>query len=946
MQPNNETIESLIQHPDQFNRRHIGPDATEAAAMLEALNEPDMATFIGKVVPAAIRIEPPLADLAGLSEYQALERLRSIAAKNQPYRSLIGQGYSSAILPPVVQRNILCNPGWYTAYTPYQAEISQGRLEMLLAFQTMVCELTGLDIANASLLDEATAAAEAMGMAYAARGKSAGRDTFWVEENCHPQTIAVVRTRAAALGIKVVVSGLNDFAANDNIFAALVQYPNTRGVISDFSSLASELRANGGLLVVAADILALTLLTPPAEFGADVVVGSSQRFGMPLCFGGPHAAFFATKDEFKRQMPGRLIGVSKDADGRKAMRLSLQTREQHIRRDKATSNICTAQVLPAVVATAYAIYHGPEQLKQIALRVHQFARILAQGLQKLGIQFEEGLFFDTLTVKSTQEQQAVILQRALESGINLRAYPTGEVGIALDELTNLEEVSQLLFVVSGNEDSSQDIELGASPLETLREKPFMQQEVFLRHHSETEMLRFLKRLENKDLSLTYSMISLGSCTMKLNATAEMFPVTWPLFANIHPLAPADQTEGYAEMISQLEGWLAALTGFAAVSLQPNSGANGEYAGLLTIRAYHESRGEGHRNICLIPNSAHGTNFASAAMAGFEVVVAACDANGEIDLNDLRDKAVANREKLACVMVTYPSTHGLFEEKIRELCGIIHENGGQVYMDGANMNAQVGLCSPGTIGADVCHLNLHKTFAIPHGGGGPGVGPICVAGHLREFLPGNPAAGGRQAVSAANFGSAGVLCIPWMYIAMMGGQGLMQASCHAILNANYIAKRLEGHYPILFRGEGYVAHECILDLRPLKAGSGVEVEDVAKRLIDYGFHAPTMSWPIPGTLMVEPTESESKEELDRFCDALIAIRQEIAEIEQGVLDKANNPLKNAPHPAESILADAWNRPYSRERAAYPLPYLRENKYWPPVSRVDNVYGDRNLFCSCG
>jgi glycine dehydrogenase len=945
MNLNNTTTESPIEHPDQFHRRHIGPDPAETAAMLDILQEADLAAFIDKVVPESIRIAPPLAGLVPLTEHQALERLRGIAAKNRAYRSLIGQGYHGTVLPPVVQWNILCNPGWYTAYTPYQAEISQGRLEMLLAFQTMICELTGLDIANASLLDEATAAAEAMALAYAAKGKAAGRDTFWVEEHCHPQTIAVLRTRAAALGIKVTVGGWRDFAANDQISGVLLQYPDTRGIVQDYRDFSAKVHATGALVIFAADILALTLLAPPSELGADVVVGSTQRFGMPMCFGGPHAAFFATRDELKRQMPGRLIGVSKDADGRKALRLSLQTREQHIRRDKATSNICTAQVLPAVIATAYAIYHGPEQLRKIALRINHFARILAMGLRKLGVGLEEGLFFDTLTVKSTAEEQAVILRRALESGMNLRAYPDGGVGIALDELTNLEEVSQLLFVVSGREDNNHESDLDESPLEQLRGKPFMQQEIFQRHHSETEMLRFLKRLENKDLSLTYSMISLGSCTMKLNATAEMFPVTWPLLANIHPLAPADQTEGYAELIAELESWLAALTGFAATSLQPNSGANGEYAGLLAIRAYHESRGEGRRNVCLIPNSAHGTNFASAAMAGFQVVVAACDANGEIDLADLREKAAANREQLACVMVTYPSTHGVFEEKIRELCEIIHANGGQVYMDGANMNAQVGLCSPGTIGADVCHLNLHKTFAIPHGGGGPGVGPICVAEHLREFLPGNPATG-EAAVSAARFGSAGVLCIPWMYIAMMGGLGLQRASGYAILNANYIAKRLAGHYPVLFKGDKYVAHECILDLRPLKANSGVEVEDVAKRLIDYGFHAPTMSWPIPGTLMVEPTESESKEELDRFCDALIAIRQEIAEIEQGVLDKANNPLKNAPHPAETILADEWNRPYSRERAAYPLLYLRENKYWPPVARVDNVYGDRNLFCSCG
>jgi glycine dehydrogenase len=938
------SVESSIDYPDQFYRRHIGPDPAEVAAMLGVLQVPSLEAFVDRVVPPSIRIEPPLAGLPPLAEHVALGRLWGIAARNRVLRSLIGQGYHGSVLPPVVERNVLCNPGWYTAYTPYQAEISQGRLEMLLAFQTMICELTGLDVANASLLDEATAAAEAMGLAYVVKGRGVGRDVFWVEEHCHPQVVAVLRTRAAALGIKVVAGGWKDFVVHDRVFGVLLQYPNTRGIVEDYREFGARVHAAGALVVFAADILALTLLAPPSELGADVVVGSAQRFGMPMCFGGPHAAFFATRDEFKRQMPGRLVGVSRDADGRRALRLSLQTREQHIRRDKATSNICTAQVLPAVVAAAYAIYHGPEQLRRIALRVNYFARMLAAGLRGLGVELEEGLFFDTLTVRPAAGEQAVILRRALERGFNLRAYPDGGVGIALDELTSLEEVGQLLFVVSGREGGGLGVDPGESPLARLRGGPLMRQEVFQRYHSETEMLRFLKRLENKDLSLTYSMISLGSCTMKLNAAAEMFPVTWPLLADVHPLVPAGQAEGYAELIAELESWLAALTGFAAVSLQPNSGANGEYAGLLVIRAYHESRGEGRRNVCLIPSSSHGTNFASAAMAGFQVVVVACDVNGEVDLDDLRAKAVANREKLACVMVTYPSTHGVFEERIRELCEVIHANGGQVYMDGANMNAQVGLCSPGTIGADVCHLNLHKTFAIPHGGGGPGVGPICVAGHLRGFLPGDPARG-EAAVSAARFGSAGVLCIPWMYIAMMGGLGLRRASSCAILNANYIAKRLEGHYPVLFKGDKYVAHECILDLRPLKASSGVDVEDVSKRLIDYGFHAPTMSWPIPGTLMVEPTESESKEELDRFCDALIAIRQEIAGIEQGVLDRADNPLKNAPHPAERVLADEWSHPYSRELAAYPLPCLRENKYWPPVARVDNVYGDRNLCCRC-
>ncbi|MDR2462244.1 MAG: aminomethyl-transferring glycine dehydrogenase, partial [Verrucomicrobiales bacterium] len=792
-------IEFSVEHPDIFADRHIGPDAAGTEAMLAALGEADLASFIGKVVPEGIRIEPPLAELAPLTEQQALARLSDLAAKNQIYRSLIGQGYYNTILPPVVQRNILENPGWYTAYTPYQAEISQGRLELLLAFQTMIGELTGLALANASLLDEATAAAEAMTMAYNARGRAADRDTFWVEENCHPQTIAVVRTRAAALGINISVSGLAEFPAEKKFFGALVQYPNTRGVIQDFSALAERLHADQALLVVAADILALTVLTPPAKFGADVVVGSSQRFGMPLCFGGPHAAFFATKDEFKRQMPGRLIGVSRDADGRRALRLSLQTREQHIRRDKATSNICTAQVLPAVIATAYAIYHGPEQLRKIALRVSALTQTLASYLRKHDYHIGGEAFFDTLTVTLPVELQQMVLAKALAAGINLREYADGGVGVSLDELSDEQEVLQLIeiFNVTGRNvieeagvGGGRYFDIENSSLAGLRAEPFMRQEIFQRYHSETEMLRFLKRLENKDLSLTHSMISLGSCTMKLNATAEMLPVTWPLLANIHPLAPADQTAGYAELIAELESWLAALSGLAAVSLQPNSGANGEYAGLLAIRAWHESRGEGQRRICLIPNSAHGTNFASAAMAGLRVVVVNCDADGEVDLADLREKADANHEWLACVMVTYPSTHGVFEERIVELCEIVHAAGGQVYMDGANMNAQVGLTSPGAIGADVCHLNLHKTFAIPLGGGGPGVGPVCVAEHLREFLPGNPA-DGQRSVSGARFGSAGVLCIPWMYIAMMSGSGLARASAVAILNANYLAQRLAG-----------------------------------------------------------------------------------------------------------------------------------------------------------
>jgi len=942
------TPRSLVPHSDPFQRRHIGPDSNEAALMLAAIGEPDLETFISKVVPGSIRIPTPLTELEALSEQEALALLKGIARENRVFRSYIGQGYHGAIVPPVLQRNILENPGWYTAYTPYQAEISQGRLEALLNYQTMVCELTGLDIANSSLLDEATAAAEAMAMAYAVKGRQENRRTFFASELCHPQTLAVVKTRTEALGLKLVTGCTDSFVPGPELFGVLLPYPDTRGIIRDYSAFIARSKEAGAFVVVSADLLALTLLPSPAELGADVAVGSTQRFGMPFGFGGPHAAFFATRDEFKRQMPGRLIGVSQDADGRKALRLSLQTREQHIRREKATSNICTAQVLPAVMAAMYAVYHGPEGLCDIARRIHSHAVLLARELTRLGYELETGDFFDTLTVKTGAARQKEILQRARQEQINLRAFPDGAIGVALDEAISTADLQVLLRIFAGDRPAPGITEVPLSLPAQSRRGGFMTHPVFHRYRSETEMLRYLKRLENKDLSLTHSMIPLGSCTMKLNAAAEMYPVTWPEFCQIHPYAPQDQTRGYEKLFVDLEAWLAALTGFAAVSLQPNAGSQGEYAGLLAICGYHQAAGNSERNICLIPQSAHGTNFASAVMVGYQVVIVACDSRGEIDMTDLRSKAELHRSKLAALMVTYPSTHGVFEENIREVCAIVHANGGQVYMDGANMNAQVGLCSPGTIGADVCHLNLHKTFCIPHGGGGPGMGPICVAAHLQPFLPGNPSEGlaASHAVSASRWGSGCILPISWMYIALMGGRGLAASSSHAILNANYIARRLADHYPVLYKGQaGYVAHECILDLRGLKADSGVEVEDVAKRLMDYGFHAPTMSWPIPGTLMVEPTESESMEELDRFCDAMISIRREIAAVAEGRLDRNNNPLKHAPHPASVLLSDTWDRPYSREVAAYPAPWLKDDKYWPPVSRVDNVYGDRNLFCSC-
>jgi glycine dehydrogenase len=914
--------------------------------MLEALGVDSLDALAAQVVPEDIRTGRLLPDLAPLSEAQALERLRAYAAENEVFRSFIGQGYHACLTPPVILRNVLENPGWYTAYTPYQAEVSQGRLEALLTFQTMVADLAGMEIANASLLDEATAAAEAVAMCAALAPESSAPPVFLVSDTCHPQTIAVVRTRAGAMGIEVRVGPSDAFAFGPGVIGALVQTPDTFGTLHDIRGVAAAAHAAGAKLVVASDPLALCLVQPPGEQGADIVVGSTQRFGMAPGLGGPHAAFFATRDAFKRAMPGRLIGVSKDSHGRPAMRLSLQTREQHIRRDKATSNICTAQVLPAVVAAMFAVYHGPARLRAIAARVHGMARGLAAALEAAGLRTASGAFFDTLTVQVPDA--GAVADRAQARRINLRPLDGGRFGVALDEAATDADLAVLFEVLTGRPGRVDGQPSEVEPA-FRRRSPFLTHEVFNSHHSETEMLRYLKRLENKDISLTHSMIPLGSCTMKLNATAEMIPVTWPEFAALHPFAPESQTRGFQRLCADLEAWLAEVTGLPGISLQPNAGSQGEYAGLLAIRNFQHATGQGHRDVCLIPQSAHGTNFASAVMVGLRVVVVKCDAQGNVDMEDMAAQVRAHADRLSCVMVTYPSTHGVFESEIRALAALVHGAGGQVYMDGANMNAQVGLCSPGSIGADVCHLNLHKTFCIPHGGGGPGMGPIAVAEHLRPFLPSSPVAaapGATGPVSAAPFGSGCILTISWAYIAMMGGVGLTRATQTAILNANYIAHRLRGCFPILFSGPGgRVAHECIIDLRPFKAAAGIEVEDVAKRLIDYGFHAPTMSWPVPGTLMIEPTESESKEEIDRFCEAMRAIHGEIQDIIEGRLDRADNPLKHAPHTAATVTADAWTRAYGRERAAYPLDWVRDRKYWPPVGRVDNVYGDRNLFCSC-
>jgi glycine dehydrogenase len=932
-----------LENAAEFHARHIGPSDDEIAAMLQAIGQTSLETLTDAIVPGSIRLDAPLALPAPLTEVAALDRLKAIAAKNQVFKSFIGQGYYGTHTPKVILRNILENPAWYTAYTPYQAEISQGRMEALINFQTLVCDLTGMQISNASLLDEATAAAEAMTLAK--RSCKSKSNLFIVSADCHPQTIEVVRTRAEPLGLEVKVGSDADLLSAD-AFGVLLQYPATTGEVRDLAAIVAAVQGRGGLVAVAADLLALTLLKAPGEWGADMVVGNSQRFGVPFGFGGPHAAFLACKDAFKRSMPGRLVGVSVDSQGKPAYRLTLQTREQHIRREKATSNICTAQVLLAVMASMYAVYHGPEGLKRIAQRVHRLAAIFAEGLRQNGMTVNRG-FFDTVKVSGVNAANVHAAARAQR--INLRDLGKDAVGISFDETSRRADV-QVLWSLFG---ATADLALIDSQLKDelpaglARTSDYLRHPVFNAHHSEHEMLRYLRSLADKDLALDRTMIPLGSCTMKLNATSEMIPVTWPEFCNIHPLAPAEQTQGYQEMISTLEAMLVECTGYDAVSLQPNSGAQGEYAGLLAIRAYHRARGEGHRTICLIPESAHGTNPASAQMCGMEVVVVKCDANGNVDVADLKAKAEQYGRKLAALMVTYPSTHGVFEEAIVEICEVIHQHGGQVYTDGANLNALVGLAKPGKYGSDVSHLNLHKTFCIPHGGGGPGVGPVAVRAHLAPYLPGKLAQKNEVGmVSAANFGSAGILPISWMYVTMMGGDGLRRATQVALLSANYIAKRLEPHFPTLYKGRnGLVAHECILDLRPIKDACGISAEDVAKRLMDYGFHAPTLSFPVAGTLMVEPTESEPKGELDRFIDAMIAIRAEIRAVEEGRIDRDDNPLKNAPHTAAMVMAETWAHDYTREQAAFPLPSLKRQKYWPLVGRVDNVYGDRNIMCSC-
>ncbi len=944
---------TLAPHPDRFADRHIGPTPGEREAMAGKLGFASLNALIDAVVPTAIRRRTALGVPNAAGETEATTELAGLAALNEVRRSYLGMGYHNCRVPAVIQRNILENPGWYTQYTPYQAEISQGRLEMLLNFQTLITELTGLAVANASLLDEATAAAEAM---HLAAGNKPDGTVFLVSMKVHPQTIDVVRTRAKEIGIEVRVADHRSVQVDASVIGALVQYPGTDGPIRDFRQLAQKLHAVGGLLCVACDALALTALEPPAAFGADIALGNTQRLGVPLGYGGPHAAFFAVSEALKRSMPGRLVGVSKDRHGNRALRLALQTREQHIRREKATSNICTAQALLANMAAAYAIWHGPEGLTAIAHRVHRLTRMLAAGLVKLGYEIRTETYFDTIKVGRGPRLPAEISRAADARGIDVRLPDAQHVVVALDETTGVADVGELWAAFNGGvEPAFTPDDIGLPPVALgahARTTPFLRQAVFHAHRSETAMMRYLKSLENRDLSLTHSMIPLGSCTMKLNAAAELMPVSWKGFGGLHPFAPLSTTQGYQRLFAQLEQWLADITGLAAVSLQPNSGSQGEYAGLLAIRAFQRARGEGHRDACLIPVSAHGTNPASAAMAGLRVVAVACDAEGNVDLADLAKKAAEHRAQLCCLMVTYPSTHGVFEAGIAQATKLVHEAGGQVYMDGANMNAQVGLTSPGLIGADVCHLNLHKTFAIPHGGGGPGMGPICVARHLAPYLPkhGVVPVGGFGTdpgpVSAAPWGSASILPIPWMYIRMMGPDGLTEATRVAILSANWIARRIGGHFPVLYRGnQGLVAHECIIDVRPLQAQTGIGAEDVAKRLMDYGFHAPTLSFPVAGTLMIEPTESEPLAEIERFCEAMIAIHGEIMAVAEGRADRSDNPLKNAPHTSAEICADVWTHAYRREQAAFPLPFVRERKFWPQVGRIDNTYGDRNLICTC-
>ena len=950
-------LDALTQ-TDAFIGRHIGPDADQTAAMLKTLGVASVAELIDQTVPEAIRLPEPVKLPGAMPEHEALAKLHGYASKNKVYTSMIGMGYHDTVTPNVILRNVLENPAWYTAYTPYQPEIAQGRLEALLNYQQMICDLTGLDIANASLLDEATAAAEAMAMAK--RGGKSKSNAFFIDEDVNPQTIDVCKERADGFGFEIIVGAAADAAKHD-VFGALLAYPGTYGHVRDLKGVIAAVQANKGVVTVVADLLALVLLKEPGVFGADVAIGSAQRFGVPMMFGGPHAAFMAAKDEFKRAMPGRIIGVSIDATGKRAYRMAMQTREQHIRREKANSNICTAQVLLANIAAFYAIYHGPKGLAIIAERVHRLTTIFAAGLKAKGINVLNDSWFDTITIDVGAHREA-IYHRALAHKINLRLVGEHRLGFSFNEKSSAADVEALWEIVFGDKDHGLSLKkldgeaasgkIAGIPAALKRESKFLTHPVFNSYHSETDMLRYLKKLENKDFSLVHGMIPLGSCTMKLNATAEMIPVTWPEFANVHPFAPLVQAQGYMDLIKELEHQLKAITGFDAICMQPNSGAQGEYAGLLAIQKYHASRGEAHRNVCLIPQSAHGTNPASAQMVGLRVVVVACDKNGNVDVDDLKAKAGEHADALSCLMITYPSTHGVYEERIMEICAIVHEHGGQVYMDGANLNAQVAIAQPARIGADVSHMNLHKTFCIPHGGGGPGMGPIGVKSHLARFVANHPVVNiegpdeTNGAVSAAPWGSAGILAISWAYITMMGGEGLKQATEYAILNANYLAKRLGEHYPILYTGRHErVAHECIIDIRPIKEASGVTEEDIAKRLMDYGFHAPTMSFPVAGTLMIEPTESESKHELDRFADAMIAIRKEIDQVQMGVWPADNNPLKHAPHTQHVVLAAEWDRPYSREEAVFPSAETRDAKFWPTVSRIDNVYGDRNLFCVC-
>ena len=933
----------MIQDLEQnFSLRHIGPSRLEIQEMLDELGFDTINGLIQKTIPKSIQTKTPLNIDPGIDEFSLLKKIKGIASKNKVARSYIGTGYYGTITPPVIQRNVLENPGWYTAYTPYQAEISQGRLEALLNYQTMIIDMTKLDIANASLLDESTAAAEAMVMMLRSTNK---RNQLLVANDCHPQTIDVLKTRSNPIGVELLIQPVDEFKFTEKVFGALVQYPSTDGKVFDFSEICNRAHKSGALVTVATDLLGLALLPTPGEIGADIAVGNSQRFGVPIGFGGPHAAFIAAKENFKRKMPGRIIGVSVDSNGDRALRMALQTREQHIRRDKATSNICTAQVLLAVMASMYAVYHGPEGIKAIARRVHEKTKDLANALQTSGYKIVHDQFFDTIRIALSEQSSQDLKESAESINLNFRYYDNGDIGISLDETISKGDLSDILSVFSSKLSKDNNFNLSLN-----RESDLLRHDVFNLYHSETEMMRYIHRLETKDLTLNTSMISLGSCTMKLNATAEMIPISWPEFAFLHPFAPSDQTQGYTELCDSLSDWLIDITGLSGCSLQPNSGAQGEYTGLLVIRAYHLDNGDSHRNIFLIPSSAHGTNPASAVMAGMNVVVVKCDDEGNIDLEDLKIKVEENSQNLAGIMVTYPSTHGVFEEAIGEVCNLIHNHGGQVYLDGANLNAMVGLTRLGEFGADVCHINLHKTFAIPHGGGGPGMGPICVAKHLIPFLPGHPILDNSKkaihAVSAAPIGSAGVLPISWAYIAMLGKDGLKMSTEIAILNANYMAHRLKDYFPILYRGaNGYSAHEFILDLRPLKKEINITDEDVAKRLIDYGYHAPTMSFPVPGTLMVEPTESESKKELDRFCDAMISIKKEIQDIIDGKSDINDNPLINAPHTAIQVTSDDWNHSYSREKAAYPAPWLKDHKYWPTVGRLDNAFGDRNLICAC-